>query len=139
MCIWLSLSFPCYSIQLFFLGVSFLKRTLHLQSTFDQVCTNWGGQRNQVLWEFLAMSSQTTTFFCYAINSFLPFSLKTHHLRYFVLMSPSQTGSSHSSRWRFFISAWLVTFFHSSRNENQAKMSHNFDFIFFKKCFTEND
>ena len=41
----------------------FSKRTLHLQSTFDQVCTNWGGQRNQVLWEFLALSSQTTTFF----------------------------------------------------------------------------
>jgi len=32
-------------------------------------------------------------------------------------MSPSRAGSSHSSSWRFFSSARLVTFFHLARNE----------------------
>ena len=42
-------------------------------------------------------------------------------------MSPSRAGLSHSSSWKIFSSARLVTFFHSARNRKMAKTSWNFN------------
>ena len=47
------------------------------------------------------------------------------------MMSPSRAGSSHSSSWRIFSSARLVTFFTSARNWKLAK--NELKFNFFKK------
>ena len=47
---------------------------------------------------------------------------------YLVVMSPSRAGSSHSSSWRIFSSARLMTFFISL--ENRQKTSWKFDFFF---------
>ena len=57
------------------------------------------------------------------------FQLEEQNQNYQVIvMSPSQAGSSHSSSWKIFISARLMTFFHSARNQKLAETSRNFDF-----------
>ena len=45
-----------------------------------------------------------------------------------LVMSPSRAGSSHSSSWRIFGSARLVTFFTSARNQKLAQNEPKFDF-----------
>ena len=52
-----------------------------------------------------------------------------------LVMSPSRAGSSHSSRWRIFSSARLVTFFIQLEIENWPKMSRTFDFFFMINYF----
>ena len=49
---------------------------------------------------------------------------------YLLVMSPSRAGSSHSSSWRIFSSARLVTFFPSARNRKSAENEPNFLFLF---------
>ena len=75
-------------------------------------------------------STETGGFFALIISQFyiqllyrphfgpwlLPFGL-------LVVMSPSRAGSSHSSSWRIFSSAGLVTFFTSARMQNRPKTS----------------
>jgi hypothetical protein len=48
-----------------------------------------------------------------------------------LVMSPSRAGSSHSSSWRIFSSARLVTFFHSAWNQKSAENEPKFWFRFF--------
>ena len=50
--------------------------------------------------------------------------------RYILVMSPSRAGSSHSSIWRIFSLARLVTFFHSAWNRKLAKNEPKFWFRF---------
>ena len=43
------------------------------------------------------------------------------HMQSILVMSPSRAGSNHSSSWRIFSSARLVTFFASARMQKLAK------------------
>ena len=54
---------------------------------------------------------------------------------YLLVMSPSRAGSSHSSSWRIFSSARLVTFFHSARNRKLAENEPRFWFCFLNNYF----
>ena len=50
-----------------------------------------------------------------------------------LLMAPSRAGASHSSSWRIFISARLMTFFLSARKRNWRKNWYFYFFFIFCK------
>ena len=52
-------------------------------------------------------------------------------------MSPSRAGSSHSSSWRIFSSARLVTFFSQLETKNWPKTSRSFDFVILNNYFSK--
>ena len=93
---------------------------LVLDATFGaKGCSIW-------FWRLWFVSS-----LCKRFNFVTQFLVKINDIPYFLVMSPSRAGSSHSSSWRIFSSARLVTFLLSARIQKMAKTSRNFDFRFF--------
>ena len=94
---------------------------LVLDATFGaKGCSIW-------FWRLWFVSS-----LCKRFNFVTQFLVKINDIPYFLVMSPSRAGSSHSSSWRIFSSARLVTFLLSARKRKMAETSRNFNFRFFE-------